>query len=116
MMKMFALQNSRNDAHSVVLPHAVAFNASALPDEMAMLADAMRATDGDAAGALWDLAAASNVPTSLAQLGLQRDDLAEAANRAASEIGPNPRPYTAADILALLERAFSGDRPSPQRA
>ena len=40
------------DTHSVILPHAVAFNAPALPDEMARLEEALGALPGDAAGAL----------------------------------------------------------------
>ena len=99
------------DTHSVLLPHAVAFNAPVLPDEMARLAAALDAPDGDAAGALWDLAVASHVPTSLADLGLGRDDLPEAAERAATEITDNPRPFDADDLLALLQRAFDGQRP-----
>ena len=99
------------DTHSVLLPHAVAFNAPVLPDEMARLAAALDAPDGDAAGALWDLAVASHVPTSLADLGLARDDLPEAAERAATEITENPRPFDADDLLALLQRAFDGARP-----
>ena len=66
------------DAHSVVLPHAVAFNAPVLPAEMARLAEALGTPGEDPAGSLWDLATASNVPTSLAALGLERDQLPEA--------------------------------------
>jgi len=99
------------DAHSVILPHAARFNAPVLPSEMAMLERALHAAPGDAAGALWDLAVASNVPTSLAQLGLAFDDLGEAAARATAEIQINPRPFTKSDILSLLVRAFAGDRP-----
>ena len=99
------------DAHSVILPHAVRFNAPVLPAEMAMLEHALHAGPGDAAGALWDLAVASNVPTSLVQLGLAFDDLGEAAERATAEIQVNPRPFTKSDILSLLVRAFAGDRP-----
>ena len=98
------------DTHSVVLPHAVAFNAPALPDEMARLAEAL-GVPGDAAGALWDLAVASDVPTSLAALGLTAEDLPEAAERAAREITVNPVPVDAAVLLALLERAYAGVRP-----
>ncbi len=51
------------------------------------------------------------MPTSLADLGLGRDDLHEAAERAANEITDNPRPFDADDLLALLQRAFDGQRP-----
>jgi len=98
------------DTHSVVLPHAVAFNAPELPGEMAELARAL-GVDGDPAGALWDLAVRSQVPTSLAALGLARDDLGEAATQAAAAITDNPRPFTADDIAGLLERAHAGTRP-----
>ena len=101
------------DSHSVILPHAIAFNAPAIPAEMAMLGEALRVDPADAAGALWDLAVASNVPTSLAELGLTAADLPDAARRAAEEITVNPRPFTEADVLGLLERAFAGTRPTP---
>lgn len=104
------------DAHSVILPHAIAFNAPAIPTEMARLAEAFGAAGQDPAGLLWDLAVASQVPTKLADLrgsggALRRDDLAPVAEQAAKEITANPRPVTAADLLGLLERAYDGSRP-----
>jgi maleylacetate reductase len=99
------------DTHSVVLPHVVAFNAPALPDEMARLTRALGAA-GDPAGALWDLAVASSVPTSLADLGLTADDLPEAAARGAEEIKVNPVPVDEAALLGILERAYAGERPT----
>lgn len=99
------------DSHSVILPHAVAFNAPVLPDEMQLLGDALHTDPDDTAGALWDLAVASNVPTSLEQLGLKYDDLPEVAQRATDEITTNPRPFTQADMLELLQRAYVGARP-----
>jgi alcohol dehydrogenase class IV len=78
---------------------------------MARLADALGAPAGDPAAALWDLAAASAVPTSLAALGLQAEDLPEAAERAAREISDNPVPVDADELLGLLQRAHAGSRP-----
>ena len=100
------------DSHSVILPHAIAFNAPVLPAEMAMLAQALHCDPDDPAGALWDLAVASNVPTSLQQLGLAFDVLAEVAQLATAEITTNPRAFTESDMLGLLERAYAGQRPS----
>ena len=104
------------DAHSVILPHAIAFNAPALPVDMARLADALGVPGGDPAVALWELAVASRVPTRLADLTghdglLKRDDLPGAAHAAAEEITVNPRPVNEADLLGILERAYEGDRP-----
>lgn len=105
------------DAHSVILPHAVAFNGSVLPVEMAALAVALGAAGGDPASALWDLAVASRVPTRLADLRcpagpLQRSELADVAEQVAGEITANPRKVTPAAVLGLLERAYDGIRPS----
>ena len=85
---------------------------------MARLAEASGTPGDDPAGALWDLAVASNVPTKLSELTgrdgkLRRDDLAGAAEAAAKEITVNPRPVTEADLLSLLERAYDGQRPEP---
>jgi maleylacetate reductase len=99
------------DTHSVILPHAVAFNRDALPQEMERLAAALGVPAGDPAGALWDLAAASHVPTSLADLGLREEDLPEAASRAAVEITDNPAPVDEAALAGILQRAYAGDRP-----
>lgn len=103
------------DAHAAVLPHAVAFNALALPDEMARLADALGASGDDPAAALWDLAAASSVTISLADLGLTAADLPEAAERAADEITNNPVPVDVDALRGILERAFAGTRPEPSK-
>jgi alcohol dehydrogenase class IV len=104
------------DAHSVILPHAIAFNAPALPEEMRRLAEALGVPGGDPAAALWDLAVASHVPTRLADLAgddglLKREDLPGAARAAAEEITVNPRPVNEADLLGILERAYEGERP-----
>ncbi|MGD9701963.1 MAG: maleylacetate reductase [Acidimicrobiia bacterium] len=100
------------DTHSVVLPHAVAFNGPTVPALMIRLADALGDRDADPATALWDLAERAGVPTSLAALGLTERDLPEAAERAAAEITVNPRPVDEADLLGILERAHAGVRPS----
>jgi maleylacetate reductase len=106
------------DAHSVLLPHVVAFNAVAVPDEFRRLAEVLGEPDGDPAVTLWELARASRVPTALAELKSQHegvalapDDLAEVAKRVAAETPPNPRPVDAGELLVLLEAAYEGHRP-----
>ena len=105
------------DAHSVVLPHVLAFNAPALPAEMPGLASALDVPVGDVAGALWDLAVSSHVPTRLADLAgsggrLQLDDLRAVAEAAAVEVTTNPRSVDTDELFGLLERAFAGQRPT----
>ena len=52
------------------------------------------------------------MPAYFAALGLERDQLPEAAARAAAEITDNPRSVDEAGLLGLLERAFAGERPA----
>jgi maleylacetate reductase len=100
------------DTHSVILPHAVAFNARALPAEMRRLADALGVSGGDPAAALWDLAKTSGIPTDLASLGLPREGLEEVAQEVVVEEKNNPVPLDEASVMALLNAAYDGIRPS----
>jgi alcohol dehydrogenase class IV len=102
------------EVNAVVLPHAVAYNAIAVPDEMARVASALGGPrDAEAAaGLLFDLAVATGAPTSLEAIGMPASGLDEAAARAAGEIGDgNPRPVDATGLRALLAAAFEGRRP-----
>jgi alcohol dehydrogenase class IV len=102
------------ELNAVILPHAVAYNAVAAPDEMARVAAALGgpAEPQAAAGLLFDLAVAIGAPTSLEAIGMPESGLGEAAARAADEIGDgNPRPVDAAGLRALLDAAFEGRRP-----
>jgi len=114
------LQLVHADAHSVLLPHVVAFNASALPHEMARLAAALGSPGSDPAALLHDLAVASGVPTRLADLSgvngpVQRADLAAVAEHVAHEVVSNPRPVDAGELLKLLQDAFDGFLRTPRR-
>ena len=97
------------EVHTIVLPHAVAYNRAGAPAAMARIARALDAED--AAGGLFDLAAALGARQSLADLGLREEDLDRAADLAAENPYPNPTPITRARIRALLEDAFHGRRP-----
>jgi alcohol dehydrogenase class IV len=96
----------------VVLPHAVAFNTPGARDDMRRVAGALGAADGDAAGALHDLAVAIGAPTDLGAIGMPYDGLDEAATRAAADTTVNPVPVDAAAVRSMLERAWRGERPS----
>ncbi len=104
----FGLPHS--ETHAVVLPHAMAYNASAAPDPMRRIAAALGATD--APTAVFDLATRLGAPGSLVELGLAEADLAEAAERATAQPYPNPRPVTTDGIRGLLGEAWRGDRPA----
>jgi maleylacetate reductase len=98
------------ETHTVILPHAAAYNASAAPAALERVARALGAHD--VAGALFDLAAMNGAPTSLRQLGMSESALDEAADAAIESAYWNPRPIERGPIRALLDDAYHGRRPS----
>jgi maleylacetate reductase len=77
---------------------------------MARIAQALGAED--AAQGLFDLAAALGAKQSLAGIGLREEGLDRAADLAVENPYPNPTPLTRERILALLDDAFHGRRPT----
>ena len=94
------------ETHTVMLPHATAYNASAAPDAMARIAKALGS--GTAARGLQDLGLSLHAPTSLKALGLAEADLDRAADLAMANAYWNPRPLTRDGIRQLLDDAFHG--------
>jgi alcohol dehydrogenase class IV len=97
------------ETHTVILPHATAYNAAASGDAMNRIRRALGTRD--AAGGLFDLAQSLGAPLTLKELGLALDSLEKAADIAVTNSYPNPRPLERAAIRALLEDAFNGQRP-----
>lgn len=103
------------EVHTVVLPQAMAFNASAAPQAMQRIERAL-GTRGrvSAAAGLFDLARDNGAPVALKDIGMRREDLDRAAEVAVSNPYWNPRPFgpeQRAEIRDLLQRAFDGVRP-----
>lgn len=96
------------EVHSVILPHAIAYNAPAIPTELARLRRVLGPQPG---AALYDLARDHGVPYSLSGLGLAEADLERAADLAVADPYWNPRPVDRAGIRALLQDAWQGRRP-----
>jgi alcohol dehydrogenase class IV len=102
------------EVHTVVLPHALAYNAGAAPEAMARIAAALATAGRVAASApqgVFDLAKDHGAPTALRDLGMRADDLDRAAELAVQDEYPNPRPLERGAIRALLQRAFDGAPP-----
>jgi maleylacetate reductase len=104
---MFNLPHA--ETHTVVLPHATAYNAAAAPEAMKRIAAALGAPS--AAEGMYDLAVALGAPVSLQALGMRREQLDQAADLAVQNPYYNPRPVTREGIRSLLENAFEGRRP-----
>jgi alcohol dehydrogenase class IV len=98
------------ETHTIVLPHALAYNAAAAPAAMQRIARALGSAD--AAQGAWDLARDNGAPVALRDIGMRQEDLDKACDIALRNQYPNPRPLEAAAIRALLQDAFDGRRPA----
>jgi maleylacetate reductase len=98
------------EVHTVILPHAISYNAEAIPEAMRRMSRALR-TDQPAA-ALYDLASSNGAPTSLREIGMAEADLDKAADLAVANPYANPRPIERGAIRALLQDAWNGSRPN----
>jgi alcohol dehydrogenase class IV len=98
------------EVHTVILPHATAYNRTAAPEAMRIAAQALGADD--AAQGIFDLVSRIGGPTSLKDIGMPEDGLDHAARLATENQYPNPRPVEYGPVRELLENAFRGRRPS----
>jgi maleylacetate reductase len=101
------------ETHTVVLPHAIAYNAEAAPEAEARMARALGA--GSAAQGFYDLAKSLGGPVSLKELGMKEADLDRAAELAVQNPYFNPRPITKESIRTLLRDAFVAHTASLRR-
>ena len=98
------------ETHTVILPHALAYNQSAAPEAAARIAAAIGAED--AAQGLYDLIGRLGGPRALRDIGMPEDGVERAAVMAVESPYWNPRPIERGAIQALLQRAYSGERPA----
>jgi maleylacetate reductase len=105
--QLFDLDHAQT--HAVVLPYALAFNAPAVPKAMDRLKQALKADEPPSA--LFDLNVRLGLPTSLADIGMPKDRLADAVEVVMRSTYHNPRPASRADVTGILEQALAGQRP-----
>jgi maleylacetate reductase len=98
------------ETHAIVLPHALAYNAQAVPDAIACI---MRAIGrGAPAAAFFDLNASFGAPTALRDLGMPEDGIESAVSLVLNEPYWNPRPLERDGLCNLITDAWNGDKPS----
>ena len=98
------------ETHTIVLPHALAYNAAAAPVAMQRIARALGRDH--APSAVFDLAKDNGAPVALRDIGMKEEDLERACEIAMQNQYPNPRPLEKVAIRQLLQDAFEGRRPS----
>lgn len=104
---MFNLPHAQ--MHTAVLPHAVAYNASATPAAMERLGRALEVADPGSG--LFDLAKRLGATMSLKDLGMPDGSVGAAVEQAMSNAYWNPRELESQGLADLLERAFRGEAP-----
>ncbi|MGO7970751.1 maleylacetate reductase [Rhizobium ruizarguesonis] len=98
------------ETHTVVLPHALAYNAPAIPEVIEKLRDVLG--HQDPAVALFELAGRIGAPRSLRAIGMPEHGVDVATERALANPYWNPQPLERDGIRALIARAFAGDAPA----
>ncbi len=106
---MFDLNHG--DMNSVVLGHAVAYNAPVIPELMERMGVVLGVAADAVPGAFYDLAVAIGAPTSLADIGMPADGIEEAARRVVIAAAANVRTPDYDSVRQMLEHAHDGSRP-----
>jgi maleylacetate reductase len=97
------------ETHTIILPHATAYNAPAAPEAMTRIARALGVADP--ARGLYDLARSVGAKLALRDLGMPESGIDTAADLAVKSPYWNPRPIERDAIRALIARAWAGAAP-----
>jgi maleylacetate reductase len=98
------------ETHTVILPHAAAYNAAAAPEAMMRVARALGVAD--AAQGLFDLNLAIGAAVALKDIGMPESGIDQAVSLATKTPYYNPAPVTVDGVRALLMNAWHGRRPA----
>jgi alcohol dehydrogenase class IV len=102
------------ETHTIVLPHALAYNEQAAPEAYARMSRALKAAERGLSvpQAVYDLAHQHGAPVALRDLGLTEAQLNQALDMALQNQYPNPRPLQREPLRELLINAWQGVRPA----
>jgi alcohol dehydrogenase class IV len=97
------------ETHTIVLPHALAYNAPAIPEVMLKLAEVLPESEGDAVKGLNVLLGKLGVKRGLKEFGMKEEDVEKAAEIAVSNPCWNPREVESEKIREVIRRAWAGE-------
>jgi alcohol dehydrogenase class IV len=97
------------ETHTIILPHATAYNFEAAPEAMAALSRALESETPHVA--LYHLGKAVGAEMALKDLGMPEDGIVRASELALKNQYYNPRPLKENAINDLLTRAWHGEAP-----
>lgn len=98
--------------HTVILPHALAYNAPHIPDALQRIERAMGTSNAPLG--LYRLAQSLGAPTSLQALGMPRDGIDRIVELTFRNQYWNPAPLDEARLRGLLLRAWEGAPPASE--
>lgn len=104
---MFNLPHA--ETHAVLLPHALAYTAAAIPEEMVRIAEVLAVSDP--AQGLYHLSRRLGAPHGLKDLGMPYEGIEVAADLVVRHPYWNPMPIERNPIRDLLARAWAGEPP-----
>ncbi|MGD9916097.1 MAG: maleylacetate reductase [Rhizobiaceae bacterium] len=97
------------ETHTIVLPHALAYNAPATPRAVEAVNRALGSKD--AARGIFDLSGKVGAPRALRDLGMPEEGIDKATDLALANPYWNPRPLERGGIRELIARAWAGEEP-----
>jgi alcohol dehydrogenase class IV len=98
-----------SETHTIILPHALAYNAPMIPTVMSQLAAIFPGCNGDAVRGLNLFLDSLKVRKDLKGLGFQEGDIDKAADIAVMNSYKNPRPIERSLIRETIRRAYAGE-------
>jgi alcohol dehydrogenase class IV len=100
------------ETHVAILPHTLAYNASAAPEAMKIIATAFPESEGDAVRGINALYHRLGIEVSLKTLGMPEAGIEKAAELAAKNPYKNPATFEKESIRELIRRAWAGEAAS----
>lgn len=97
------------ETHTIVLPHALSYNAPSIPSQMKDLASALPESEGDAIHGLNVLLEKLKVKRALKDFGMKEEDIDKATDIAMSAQYPNPRKLEREQIREVIRRCWAGE-------
>lgn len=97
------------ETHTIVLPHALAYNAPEIPEAMAKLAEVLPGSDGDAIKGLNVLLKKLGVKRGLKEYGMKEEDVDKTVEIALGNPYWNPREIEREPLRETIRRCWAGE-------
>jgi len=104
------LWHSARFAHTLALPHTIAYNRDFAPDAMKHLAGALECEDGPQG--LFDVSIKLGIDMALSKWGFDESKIDKAIDLLIGHPVPNPRPLERRAMVRMFEGMIEGKRPA----